>query len=127
MENVAARCRGAILELPAAPHFRLEKEIKNVITVVAKTCHYWLGHMPREQQQAIAELFVAMAGESPLIEPDLSSPVAPDDAEAAASVAAIDSAGHRPSTIESSLCGLARHGVPDRSLSGVDDARARRD
>jgi sirohydrochlorin cobaltochelatase len=73
MENVAARRRGAILELPAAPHFRLEKEIKNVITVVAKTCHYWLGHTPQDQQQAIAELFVTMAGESPLIEPDLST------------------------------------------------------
>lgn len=73
MENVAARRRGAVLELPVAPHFRLEKEIKNVITVIAKTCHYWLGHMPRDQQQAIAELFVTMAGESPLIEPDLSS------------------------------------------------------
>ena len=74
MENVAARRRGAIVELPAAPHFRLEKEIKNVITVIAKTCHYWLGHMPREQQQAVAELFVTMAGESPLVEPDLSGP-----------------------------------------------------
>jgi hypothetical protein len=71
MENVAARRRGAILELPAAPHFRLEKEIKNVITVVAKTCHYWLGHMPRDQQQAVAELFVTMASESPLLEPEL--------------------------------------------------------
>jgi sirohydrochlorin cobaltochelatase len=74
MENVAARRRGAVLELPLAPHFRLEKEIKNVITVVAKTCHYWLGHIPRDQQQAIAGLFVTMAGESPLVEPDLSSP-----------------------------------------------------
>jgi hypothetical protein len=72
MENVAARRRGAVLELPVAPHFRLEKEIKNVITVIAKTCHYWLGHMPREQQQAIAELFITMATESPLLEPDLS-------------------------------------------------------
>jgi hypothetical protein len=25
--------------------FRLEKEIKNVVTVTAKTCHYWLEHM----------------------------------------------------------------------------------
>jgi hypothetical protein len=73
MENVAARRRGAVLELPVAPHFRLEKEIKNVITVMAKTCHYWLGHMPREQQQAIAELFMAMAAESPLLEPDLTT------------------------------------------------------
>jgi hypothetical protein len=70
MENVAARRRGAILELPAAPHFRLEKEIKNVITVVAKTCHYWLGHIPADQQRAIGDLFNTMASESPLIEPD---------------------------------------------------------
>jgi len=73
MENVAVRRRGAILELPAAPHFRLEKEIKNVITVIAKTCHYWLGHMPEEQRRAIGDLFNVMATESPLIEPDLSS------------------------------------------------------
>jgi sirohydrochlorin cobaltochelatase len=70
MENVAARRRGAILELPAAPHFRVEKEIKNVVTSVAKTCHYWVGHIPAAQQQAIAELFLAMASESPLIEPE---------------------------------------------------------
>ena len=90
MENVAARRRGAILELPAAPHFRLEKEIKNVITVIAKTCHYWLGHMPRGQQQAVAELFVTMAEALPFIEPDLSSrDVRTDDGELAASLAAL--------------------------------------
>lgn len=70
MENVAARRRGAILDVPAAPHFRLEKEIKNVVTVVAKTCHYWVGHIPAGQQRAIAELFLAMAHETPLIEPE---------------------------------------------------------
>jgi sirohydrochlorin cobaltochelatase len=69
MENVAARSAGPRLDVPAAPHFRLEKEIKNVVTVVAKTSHYWLGHMPRRQQRAIAELFIEMAEESPLIEP----------------------------------------------------------
>ena len=116
MENVAARRRGAILELPAAPHFRLEKEIKNVITVIAKTCHYWLGHMPRDQQQAVADLFVTMAGESPLIEPDLSSPEArTGDRELAASVAAADSPRHRSSAVESSVCGLARRRVPEAS------------
>src|SRR5688572_32953575 len=47
MENVAAHADGVMLDLPVAPHFRVEKEIKNVITVIAKTCHYWLGHMPR--------------------------------------------------------------------------------
>jgi hypothetical protein len=77
MENVAARRSGAILELPAAPHFRLEKETKNVITAMAKTCHYWLGHMPREQQQAIGSLFLTMAGESPVVEPDFSGPGEP--------------------------------------------------
>jgi hypothetical protein len=70
MENVAARRAGAILELPVAPHFRLEKEIKNVITVIAKTCHYWIGHIPPEQQQAIAELFATIGHESPFVAPE---------------------------------------------------------
>jgi sirohydrochlorin cobaltochelatase len=70
MENVAARRSGAVLELPAAPHFRIDKEIKNVITVIAKTCHYWVGHMPLEQQHAIGDLFQTLAAESPLVTPD---------------------------------------------------------
>jgi hypothetical protein len=69
MENVAARRAGAVLELPAAPHFRLEKEIKNVITVIAKTCHYWLGHMPLTQQRDIGDVFMRMAVDLPLVEP----------------------------------------------------------
>ena len=72
MENVAVRVEGVMLDLPAAPHFRLEKEIKNVVTVVAKTAHYWLEHMPRTQQRAIVSLFAALAAESPLIVPALS-------------------------------------------------------
>ena len=70
MENVAARSAGSVLELPAAPHFRLEKEIKNVVTVAAKTCHYWMGHIPPEQQRAMAGLFAAIGRESPFIAPD---------------------------------------------------------
>ena len=69
MENVAARSSGVMLYLPAAPHFRLEKEIKNVVTVIAKTAHYWMGHMSRSQKALIADLFMTMARESPLIEP----------------------------------------------------------
>ena len=69
MENVAARRAGAVLALPAAPHFRLEKEIKNVITVIAKTAHYWLGHIPASQQREIGDLFMRMAVECPLLEP----------------------------------------------------------
>jgi sirohydrochlorin cobaltochelatase len=69
-ENVAVRGGGGLtLDLPAAPHFRLEKEIKNVITVIAKTCHYWMGHTPPNQRQAIASLLAAMEEESPLAEP----------------------------------------------------------
>ena len=44
VENVCVRREGAVLFLPAGPTFTLEKEIKNVITVVAKTHHYWTEH-----------------------------------------------------------------------------------
>lgn len=69
MENVAVRVHGATLDLPAGPAFRIEKEIKNVVTVIAKTTHYWMGHMVLSQRRAIGELFARMAAESPLVEP----------------------------------------------------------
>jgi sirohydrochlorin cobaltochelatase len=69
MENVAVRRYGIALDLPAAPGFRLEKEIKNVITVIAKTSHYWLGHMPRAQKASIEQLLAKLAAERPLVEP----------------------------------------------------------
>lgn len=78
MENVSARAEGALLDLPASPAFRLAKEIKNVITVIAKTCHYWTGHMPWAQQRAIGALFATLAEESPLLEPALSVDIRPD-------------------------------------------------
>ena len=87
MENVAARAEGMALDLPAAPHFRLEKEIKNVITVIAKTSHYWLEHMPRGQQRGIASLFARLARESPLVEPSATGEG--QEADAAALSAAI--------------------------------------
>jgi sirohydrochlorin cobaltochelatase len=45
VENICVRREGEVLFLPAGPDFRLEKEIKNVITVVAKTHHYWMEHL----------------------------------------------------------------------------------
>ena len=69
VENVAVQAGGRAVDLPAAPGFRVEKEIKNVITVVAKTCHYWMGHMPREQKESIAILFDSLAKTSPLVKP----------------------------------------------------------
>ena len=69
IENVSVRSSGVTLDLPAGPDFRLEKEIKNVVTVAAKTCHYWLGHTPYRKERAIARLFEEMSAESPLVEP----------------------------------------------------------
>jgi sirohydrochlorin cobaltochelatase len=69
VENIAARRQNLNLELPAAPGFRLEKEIKNVITVVAKTAHYWFGHIYRDQRAQIRDLFTQMEQESPLLQP----------------------------------------------------------
>jgi hypothetical protein len=79
MENVSARCDGSVLYLPAGPAYRIEKEIKNVITAIAKTCHYWEDHMWTSQQREIALLFLDMERESPLVQPAL-----PDDAGQAA-------------------------------------------
>lgn len=44
VENVLARREGAMLYLPASPRFTLCEEIKNVVTAVAKTYHYWREH-----------------------------------------------------------------------------------
>jgi sirohydrochlorin cobaltochelatase len=43
-ENVMARRDGASILVPAAAEFRLKFEIKNVVTAVAKTFHYWDEH-----------------------------------------------------------------------------------
>lgn len=44
VENVMVRREDSVLWFPAGPDFRLEREIKNIITVVAKTNHYWQEH-----------------------------------------------------------------------------------
>jgi sirohydrochlorin cobaltochelatase len=49
-ENVSARSRSDVLQLPAGPDFRAQKEIKNVVVALAKTAHYWDGHLTAEQQ-----------------------------------------------------------------------------
>lgn len=69
MENISARSEEAFLDLPAGPDYRVEKEIKNVITAIAKTCHYYADHMWASQQRAIGELFEKMELETPLIQP----------------------------------------------------------
>ena len=101
VENVAVRRTNLDLELPAAPHFRLEKEIKNVITVVAKTAHYWFGHIYRDQRAQIRDLFTQMEQESPLLQPAYDPNVAPHENESAKSKLAAqiaDSTGLRASS-----------------------------
>jgi len=69
MENVSAWCEDSVLELPAGPQYRIEKEIKNVITVIAKTCHYFADHLRSGQQRAVGALFKEMNAVSPLVQP----------------------------------------------------------
>jgi sirohydrochlorin cobaltochelatase len=45
LENVEARCEEKRLLLPASPDFDLKNEVKSVITVLAKTHHYWQAHV----------------------------------------------------------------------------------
>ena len=54
-ENVSARRKQAILYLPAGPDFRIEKEIKNVVVSLAKSYHYWDGHLTADQQTLTGE------------------------------------------------------------------------
>lgn len=53
-ENVQARHEQQWLLVPVGESFQLEKEIKNVITAVAKTTHYWNEHLAPEVKQALA-------------------------------------------------------------------------
>jgi hypothetical protein len=70
MENVSVRLEQGSILLPAGPAFRMEKEIKNVITVTAKTTHYWSGHLIRLQRLGIANLFYQLDSEAPLLQPE---------------------------------------------------------
>jgi hypothetical protein len=69
MENILVRQEQKVLELPCGPAYRLHKEIKNVVTAVAKTCHYWTSHMPPEQQSSIDALFLHATEETELLQP----------------------------------------------------------
>lgn len=87
MENVAVTRAGEMdLDLPAAPHFRLDKEIKNVVTVIAKTTHYWMGHLARVHKADIGGLFALLSQELPLLDPEPAD--GPDTAQTRRSVAA---------------------------------------
>lgn len=54
LENVDARCEEDRLYLPASRDFHLKNEIKSVITVLAKTHHYWQAHIEAQEAAAAA-------------------------------------------------------------------------
>lgn len=113
MENVAARCQGEVLELPAGPAYRIAKEVKNVITSVAKTSHYWLDHMWTAQHREITALFARMAVDLPLLEPGTASEA---EYQAAAShleqTSGLPIAGSRPTGRPTGWIGVVCAGVP---------------
>jgi sirohydrochlorin cobaltochelatase len=71
MENISVWRERMVLNLPAGPAYRVEKEVKNVITSIAKTTHYWFGHTRLSRRWEIATLFSEMDSVAALIEPAL--------------------------------------------------------
>jgi hypothetical protein len=55
VENVSVQQQETTVFLPAGPAFQLDKEIKNVVTVVAKTHHYWMEHRLAQEDEAISK------------------------------------------------------------------------
>ncbi len=53
-ENVTAHAEGAMLCVPVGDYYTVKGEIKNVITAVAKTTHYWGEHLPTQVKQTLA-------------------------------------------------------------------------
>jgi len=49
LENVDARCEDERLFVPAHESFELKNHVKSVITVVAKTNHYWQAHIAGQE------------------------------------------------------------------------------
>ena len=111
-ENVAVRGEGQTIDVPAAPAFRVDREIKNVITVVAKTVHHWRGHAGAARQAALRDLLSHLDAQAPLLQPAL---VAGDgDADACRLVAA------RIALPIAQGCGLLVTGFQYANWVGVD-------
>lgn len=52
LENVEAKFEEERLYLPAAQYFELKNQVKSVITVLAKTNHYWQAHIAETELAA---------------------------------------------------------------------------
>ena len=55
LENVEARYEGTKVFVPVGDYYTIKGEIKNVITVVAKTSHYWGDHVSQEEKGKLAQ------------------------------------------------------------------------
>lgn len=53
-EQVEAHAEATRLLVPVGDYYTVKGEIKNVITAVAKTTHYWGEHLPAEVKQTLA-------------------------------------------------------------------------
>lgn len=53
-EQVEAHAEATLLLVPVGDDYTVKGEIKNVITAVAKTTHYWGDHLPPEVKQTLA-------------------------------------------------------------------------
>lgn len=53
-EKVEAHAEAHLLLVPVGDYYTVKGEIKNVITAVAKTTHYWGEHLPSEVKQTLA-------------------------------------------------------------------------
>ena len=61
-ENVEVRVEDDRVLLPAGPGFRLEDEVKSIVTVVAKTHHYWAMHRGNVRDGSSRPLRVGVGG-----------------------------------------------------------------
>ncbi len=52
-ENVRLRSEGRCVLVPAGTEFTVKGEIKNVVTVIAKTTHYWQDHIAAEMKSTL--------------------------------------------------------------------------
>src|SRR5262249_13453837 len=64
VENVMARREGRTLYPPVGPRFRLDGEIKAIVTAVAKTYHYWTQHAAAATTEASTGIPPAPGGRS---------------------------------------------------------------
>jgi hypothetical protein len=61
-ENVEVRVEDDRVLLPAGPRFRLDDEVKSIVTVIAKTHHYWAMHRGNARDGVAGPFTVGVGG-----------------------------------------------------------------